>query len=61
MPMEQVYVRESNSEVLVLIDRNMGDRLNALREAGKIIQREVLREESDPNRSIHRQHGSDIV
>lgn len=59
--MESVHVRESNSEVLVFIDKNMGSRLNALREAAKIIQREVVREESDPGRSLHRQHGSDII
>lgn len=56
MPMEQVHVREANSEVLVFIDRNMGNRLNALREAAKIIQREVLREEANPHSS-----GSEIV
>lgn len=61
MPMESVHVRESNSEVLVFIDRNMGSRLNALKEAAKIIQREVVREELNPDRSLYRQHGSDIV
>lgn len=59
--MEQVHVREANSEVLVFIDRNMGSRLNALREAAKIIEREVIREASNPSGNIHRSNGSDIV
>ncbi len=44
--MEQVYVREANSEVLIYIGNNVGDRLTALREASKILQREVIRAES---------------
>lgn len=55
--MEQVYVREAASEVLVIIGRNTGCRLLALQEAAKIIQREVIREQTitggDPNRSSH--------
>lgn len=49
-----IVVREVNSEVLVFIDRNMPDELSALREAAKILQREVLYRESNPDKSIHR-------
>lgn len=42
--MEQVYVKEANSEVLILIDRNMGDKINALEEASRILSREIIRE-----------------
>lgn len=49
-----VRVREVNSEVLVFIDRNMPDELSALREAAKILQREVLYRESNSNNSIRR-------
>lgn len=56
--MEQVYVREANSEVLVLIDKNMGNRLNALMEAEKILAREIIREKTayerlNPNGPTH--------
>ncbi len=44
--MEQVTVREANGEVVVFLNKNMGDRLNALREAEKVIRREVIRVES---------------
>ncbi len=44
--MEQVHVKESNSEILIFIDRNMGDKLNALKEGVRILQREVIREAS---------------
>lgn len=53
--MEQVHVRESNSEVLIFIDRNVGDRLNALEEAVRILQREVIRERTNPGRNTSRQ------
>lgn len=46
--MEQVYVREANGEVLVILDKHVGDRINALKEASKIILREVIREENKP-------------
>lgn len=52
--MQQIHVREANSEVLVFIDKNMGSRLNALREAARILQVEVVREESRLNRDINR-------
>jgi hypothetical protein len=52
--MEQVHVKESNSEVLVFIDRNMGDRINALEEATRILQREVIREKSTINGTLRR-------
>ncbi len=57
--MEQVHVREANSEVLVFIDRNMGDRLHALEEAGKIILRETLRERDRIRRENYRENHND--
>ncbi len=51
--MEQIQVRESFSEVLVFIDKNMGDRLHALEEAGKIILRETLRERDRIRRAAY--------
>ncbi len=52
--MEQVHVRESFSEVLVFIDRNTGNRLNALEEAAKILAREVIREQINSQRNTIR-------
>ncbi len=50
--MEQVHVKESYSEILIFIDRNCGDRANALEEGVKILQRELIRAKinADPNR-----------
>lgn len=44
--MEQIKVSEANGEVLVFLDRHMGDRLNAMKEAARILGVEVLREQS---------------
>lgn len=49
-----IRVREVNSEVLVFIDKNMPNELEALREAAKILAREVLYLESHPTDRIHR-------
>lgn len=49
-----VKVREVNSEVLVFIERNMPDELSALREAAKILLREVMYREQHPSNSFHR-------
>ena len=57
--MEQVYVREAFSEVLVCIDRNMGDKLHALEEAGKIILRETLRERDRIRRDTYSENHND--
>ncbi len=57
--MEQIQVRESFSEVLVFIDKNMGDRLHALEEAGKIILRETLRERDRIRRENYRDGHND--
>lgn len=51
--MEQVHVREANSEVLIFIDRNVGSRLLALEEATRILQREVLRERTKLSNPFH--------
>lgn len=49
--MESVHVREVNSEILVFLDRNYSTKLHALEEAVKILQREVIREMANENRS----------
>jgi len=45
-----IVVREVNSEILIFLDNNRSTRLDALREAAKILQREVLREENRTKR-----------
>jgi len=40
-----VKIREVNSEVLVFLDKNCPNELSALREAIKILEREVIRHE----------------
>ncbi len=52
--MESVHVREANSEVLIFIDRNVGDKLHALEEAVRILQREVIRERTYIDRNPNR-------
>ena len=46
--MESVYIKEANSEVLVVLHKNCGTKLETLQEAAKVIQREVLRLEVNP-------------
>ena len=45
-----ITVREVNSEILIFLDNNRSTRLDALREAAKILAREVIREESRNNK-----------
>ena len=40
-----ITVREVNSEILIFLDNNRSTRLDALIEAAKILQREVIREQ----------------
>lgn len=49
--MQHVYVREANREVLIYLDRNMGDRLVALKEAARLLQLEVIYEQTRTNRN----------
>ncbi len=49
--MDQIHVRESNSEVLIFIDRPMGDRLHALEEAIRILKVEVIHEQLNRDRN----------
>jgi hypothetical protein len=48
-PMERggIVVREVNSEIIIFLDNNRSTRLDALREAAKILQRETIREETN--------------
>lgn len=41
-----IVVREVNSEILIFLDNNRSTRLDAIREAAKILQREAIREEN---------------
>ena len=59
--MEQVHIREARSEVLVFLDKHFPDRLMALKEAVRILQREVIREESNSNRNANWQPQDHIV
>lgn len=52
--MEQVQVREVNGEVVVFLDKHYSTRLAALEEATKALQREVIREQSNPNHNSYR-------
>lgn len=59
--MEQIQVREARSEVLIFLDRHLPDRLTALEEAVRILQREVIRERTNPNRNINWKSNDDII
>ena len=61
MTMNKVHVREGRSEVLVYIDKHMTDRLSALEEAVRIIQREVIRERNNPDRNANWKPDDHIV
>lgn len=52
--MDQIHVREGNSEVLVYIDRYLPTKLLALQEAAKILQREIIRVASSDNNHFPR-------
>lgn len=54
--MNNIAVKEVNSEVhiIVFLDRNLPDELSAIREAAKILQREVLYRESHPDKYFRR-------
>jgi hypothetical protein len=46
-----IVVREVNSEIFIFLDNNRSTRLDALREASKILQRETIREETKLRRN----------
>lgn len=48
-----IKIREVNSEVLVFLDKNCPDELTAMREAAKILQREVIFRETHPDKHTH--------
>lgn len=50
--MERVHIKEANSEILIFLDYNHSTKLSALKEAVRILQREVIRVESNPNNHI---------
>lgn len=51
--MEQVHIREANSEILIFLDRHYSTKLSALEEAAKVLQREVIRENTHPTENSH--------
>lgn len=57
--MNQVSVREAYGEVLIFLDKHTGSRLNALKEAVGILQKEVDREQSSLNNIDARALNSD--
>lgn len=50
--MEQIHVRETHSEVIIFLDRNLPDSLSALKEAAKILAREIIRVETNHNKHV---------
>lgn len=54
--MNDIAIKEVNSEVhiIVFLNKNFPDKLSALREASKMLQREVMYYESNPDRPICR-------
>ncbi len=52
--MESIKIRETNSEILIFLDRNMPTRLSALEEAIRILKVEAIRETID-NQRVSRQ------
>lgn len=59
--MDQVHIREACSEVLIFLDKNVGNRVLALEEAIKILQREVIRERTNSSRYPNRKLNSDFI
>ena len=56
--MDQVLVREGRSEIIIYTDRHFPDEVSAMKEAAKILQREVMKLESDPSHRVYRQPNS---
>lgn len=54
--MNSIALKEVNSEVhiIVFLDRNFPDKLSAMKEAAKMLQREVLYYEAHPDSFIPR-------
>lgn len=59
--MDQIHIREARSEVLIFLDKNMPDRLTALEEAVRILQREVVRERANANRNVDWKPGDHFI
>lgn len=59
--MEQIHIREARSEVLIFLDKHMPDRLTAMEEAARILQREVLRERANPSRNANWKPDDNVI
>ncbi len=57
--MESVYVKEVNKELWIDLGRNHPTKLSALQEAARILQREVIREQSRIDRDNYRELHND--
>lgn len=51
---QNIKVREGNKEVLIYLPQFYPDELSALKEAAKMLQREVVYRESHPNSNLDR-------
>ena len=49
--MSQVYTRESRGEILVVLKRHAPDRLTAMEDAVRILEREIILERAKPDRN----------
>lgn len=51
---QNIKIREGRKEVLIYLDKFYPDELSALKEATKVLQREVIRREFSPDPNSHR-------
>ncbi len=59
--MEYYTIREVNSEILVFLDYNHPTKLSALKAAARLMQQEVIREESRISRDTYREGHADGI
>jgi hypothetical protein len=52
--MEQVYIREVNGEVLILLDKHLPDKISTLEEAIRVLKVEIIRERTNSSRNFSR-------
>lgn len=54
--MNNIAIKEVNSEIhiIVFLNKNFPDKISAMKEASKMLQREVLYYESNPDKSLSR-------
>ncbi len=57
--MESVYVKEVNKELWIDLGRNHPTKLSALQEGARVLQREIIREQSRIDRDNYRERHCD--